>query len=200
MKKYLLLALGVCMVFSISAQEERGTEPIMENSNIIYGFGGPIVMMSSIHNNFVVFMGGGGGLLINDFMVGGFGFGQSTSVKAWPCLGSENRVSLSGGGLWLGYSFLSDKVIHPSVDLLLGWGSVNLYQNSFNAIYDSNNTSLMMLIPRFNAELSVTDFFHIAMGVEYRSVFLMKTLPCSNNSDFSSLGLAISFKFGGFGR
>ena len=199
MKKISILC-GLLFLFAFSgvAQDNSEPETIISDSAKINGFGGPLITLSSIHNTFALIMGGGGGVSINDFFIGGFGFGQTSQIKAWDSNVLERKLSISGGGIWLGYSILAKKKLHPSIDVLAGWGSINYYRIGSYSSVDEDNIGMFFLVPRINIELNVTHFLRLTVGAEYRSVFLTAEGEEISNSDFSSFGCAIGVKFGSF--
>jgi hypothetical protein len=199
MRKIIFIcSLLFLLVLSGVAQNSSEPETIISDSAIINGFGGPLLMLSSIHNNFALIMGGGGGVSINDFFVGGFGFGQTSQIKAWDSNVIERKLSMSGGGLWLGYSFMAKKKLHPSIDVIAGWGSINFYRLGSYSSVDEDNIGMGFLIPHINLELNVTQYLRVTIGAEYRSVFLTKVDEEMTNSDFNSFGCVIGVKFGAF--
>jgi hypothetical protein len=159
----------------------------------ISGFGGPIVSYTSILDEFAVMSGGGGGVIINNFFFGGYGEGLSNYVKSGPNNEIRN-IEFGHGGFWMGYEFFPEKMIHPVISLRTGWGTVGGI--------DQNNAKLIdgvfVMVPTMSAEINFTRFFKLNVGAEYRKVLNLNNMGSYTNSDFSNMGVYMSFIFGWF--
>lgn len=80
MKKLTCVLLMICVVFSLSAQEDFMilNNPETANESVAIGsFGSFIFLGTSFNNNFDLGIVGGEGITIDDFYIGVFGIGQS---------------------------------------------------------------------------------------------------------------------------
>ncbi len=197
MKKLLYTACVFMLLFFSKATVAQGYDNyIGDTATHVTGMGGPIFGFSSIHGNFAFFMGGAGGMVIHDVTIGVFGLGQTTQVTDWTS--PDRYISMSCGGIWLGYAFWAKSRFHPSVDVLAGIGSVStFYKNSYTG-NNSDRNRVYFITPRIGVEFNASDYIRISVGAEYRSIGFMKPNDYYSNADFSSPGAFITMKIGGF--
>jgi hypothetical protein len=157
----------------------------------IRGFGGPTLSFSSIGDEFALFTGGGGGLIINSFFIGGYGEALSATSHQNDFT-KMHDIEFGHGGFWFGYEFMHQKMIHPVFSVRSGWGRVKGVQN--NVSYSDN---VFVLKPTLAAEVNFTRFMKVNVGAEYRQVF-NAGLGDMTSSDFSDVGVYVSFIFGWF--
>jgi hypothetical protein len=175
----------------------------------ISGFGGPFVEFSSVNGQFTVSNGGGGAALFNQtFFLGGYGVGMSNRINVG--VGNTNqRIDFEHGGFWLGYVSSPKRLVHFTGSLRLGWGGVNLRNNSFGSNMDLRLTNCFVATPEIGFEVNITRFFRIAATAGYRAVSGIGTVNLNDNlgnstmldsGDFNSPMGMLTFKFGWFGR
>jgi len=199
MKKLMsvLFILGFTASSLFAQQSETLLNSMNNRSNIsIGGFGGPIMMSSTLNSDFSFSVGGGGGLVINDFYIGVFGVGESVDNSLIRVTEQQHDIDLSYGGLWVGYSFYDELLIHPFVSVRSGFGTLEVYEA------ESSETVLMresmvVLTPEVGVEMNATDWLKISGTVGYRwlSEFDERKLQ---NDDYSGLTANINFRFGFF--
>jgi hypothetical protein len=208
MKKIALSFVLLLVVATLSAQETiafgQETESKKNNDQIqtvmnsfkinrISGFGGPTLSYTSMADEFAVMSGGGGGLIINNFFIGAYGEELSNYLKTNPANEIRN-IEFSHGGFWLGYEFNHKQMIHPVLSLRTGWGRAKGI--------DTNNRlqtdDVFVAVPTLSAEINFTRFFKLNVGAEYRQTFNLNNLGSYTNSDFSNMGVYMSFLFGWF--
>lgn len=193
MKKIFLLIVAISLTAGLKAQEEDefqtlfGGEPLQ-----ITGFGGPFMNFSILDGNFAHLMGGGGGVLINDFFFGGYGLGLTNSI---PYQETGNELGFAHGGFWLGYNFMSNRIIHPVLHLQLGWGEISEREPAGEKVRSGDN--IFVVNPTLELEMNVTNYFKIAAGGNYRLVTFIDEEGYSDK-DFMNPGVFLSFKFGWF--
>ena len=194
MKKIFLIFLGIYFLLGLKAQEEAEIKTLFGEGQIkISGFGGPFMNFSIIDGKFAHLMGGGGGILINDFFFGGYGIGLTNSIEfKGP---SNNEVGFGHGGFWLGYNFLSRKLVHPSLHMQVGWGKISERLPSGGPLDKGDN--IFVIIPTLELEMNITKYFKISTGGNYRFVSFVDDENYSE-SDFISPGVFLAFKFGLF--
>lgn len=195
MKKITLLFIGFCcFAGTIFAQDKTvfGEADI----EVVGGFGSPILQFSSIKDKTVAAVGGGGGVVINNFFVGGFGIGTGAD----NVLINEERydVDLGYGGLWLGYSFLDDRVAHPYVSLQAAIGGVEVYETSRDFDPLSENT-VGVLVPEVGVEINLTQWMRLVGTVGYRWVSPFDSAIDLESNDLSNVNFGITFRFGYWG-
>ncbi len=196
MKKIIFLIIGVLLSFTITAQEDEFKTIFGNRPLHISGFAAPIMSFTTFNGEFAHMMGGGGGVVINDFFFGGFGQGLTTSHDPLYFDG-EQSVEFGFGGFWLGQTFYSKKAIHPAASLRIGWGGITIWEDDYNADHFLEKDGVFVLIPTVELEANVTRFLKMGLGVSYRIVEGVDLLSY-NDTDFSDLGVFLSFKFGWF--
>jgi hypothetical protein len=193
MKKIFLIFLGIYFLLGLKAQEEAEIQTLFGEGQInISGFGGPFMNFSLIDDKFAHLMGGGGGILINDFFFGGYGIGLTNSIEFE---GTPNELRFGHGGFWLGYNFISKKLIHPSFHIQLGWGKIAQRLPSGGPL--DNGDNVFVITPTLELEMNITKYFKISAGGNYRFVSFVDDENYSE-SDFMSPGVFLGFKFGWF--
>ena len=194
--KYVLFFLCVILTLPVFAQEQTliGAGEI-ENG----GFGGPELKVTSINGETVVFMGGRGGWIMNHtFSLGGAGYGLVTNVHSKNADSVHQFIQMGYGGLDLEYIASSNDLLHLSMGLLIGAGSIG-FKNNVDDMFDNHHSmeSFFILEPSVHANLNVTRFFRIAGGVSYRYINGVKS-SLSTNTDLSGLSGVLTLEFGKF--
>ena len=94
---------------SLFAQQQD--ETLFKNSKIRGGFGGPIFSWSNTNNKTGYGAGGGGGVVFDRVFIGLFGMGETFDRIS---IGGNKQLALGYGGLWVGYTIPSHKLLHLS--------------------------------------------------------------------------------------
>jgi hypothetical protein len=212
----------------VSGQEMQYLFKGKDGKMKVSGFGAPIVEFSSVMDEFAVSVGGGGAVILNQTLyIGGYGEGLSTdhrmTLERYSPGQNKNeiyynqRINFGHGGFWLGYIHKSFNVVHFGGSAKIGWGEVSLYSNDTYE-YDYNETfagdNCFVFIPQLEAEINITKWFKINMGVGYRLVSgLTRTylyLPEGaskpvekqyyDSKDFNSFQGSVSLLFGWFAQ
>ena len=189
MKKITFLLAFLMLSFSVFSQEkeEDQLQTILGDEISISGFGGPWMSFTSINGEFAHMMGGGGGLLLNQSLyLGGYGYGNTNPISY-----ELGELEFGYGGLMAGYIHESRRAIHPNLGVMIGWGDIRLKETDV----DDN---IFVLQPMAEAESNITQFMKIGLGVGYRYVTGVNTLPGLNDKNFSGLNGRLSFYFGWF--
>jgi len=194
MKKILLIFFLALSVLNLSAQDDN-FQTVFHAPLKISGMGGPFMIFTSINGQFAHLLGGGGGIIIDDFVLGGFGYGTTNHLRPPEFQDYRNlRMDYGFGGFLAGYTFMATRAVHPVVYLSAGWGQINL--NELEDIsYMRDNT--FILIPQAEVEFNFTHFFKVGLGACYM-ITSGVDLQNSANSDFSGPGASLSFRFGKF--
>ena len=194
MNKIVFLLVTV-FTFSAFAQEETLLNGDIESG----GFGGPSVRVTNINGESAILVGGHGGWIINHtFVLGGGGYGIVNDVKAKVTDSIHQYIEMGYGGLEFQYIASSDKLLHLSMEVLVGGGGIG-YKPEDNDVFDSarKHDTFFILEPSVHANLNVTQFFRIAAGVSYRYVSGLKSIV-STNVDLSGPSASLILKFGKF--
>ena len=190
--RMITLFLLLLNVVKLNAQDDE-IHTLFNGSKLsVRGFGGPFMNFTTLDNKFAYMMGGGGGIIVNNFLIGGYGVGLANSI---PYGTTDDELSFGHGGFWLGYHFLPEKVVHATMNLQLGWGALNT-KNRFGDIIERLD-KMFILTPGIEAEMNVTRFFRIGLGGFYRIATMVDNNVYSSN-DLSGPGINLTFKFGWF--
>jgi hypothetical protein len=173
------------------------------------GFGGPAVKFTQFNGDFGLLVGGQGGWIINHtFALGAGGYGLVTdhhpmSVPAgYPWAADQSRTDMGYGGVILSYIGMSDQLMHPTLDVLIGGGSIHGHRNDLGWDYDDeydhmNSDAFFVLEPTANVELNLLSFMRFNAGAGYRIVSGVSEWGFSNE-DVSGFSGSLGLKFGKF--
>ncbi len=125
-------------------------------------------------------------LIITKIWFIGYGLAQSTAIEIDNQLRS---LQFAYGGLVVEYIGIPQKLLHFSVNTLVGGGVMGYDKYDFNNILFVSEICI-------NAEINVSDHVHIAIGGGYRYVNGVK-LESLNNNSFSDTLLNLQLKLGG---
>ncbi len=181
----------ICMMKG-NAQDEEIQTLFGDKPLKITGFGGPFMNFTMLNKEFAYMMGGGGGILINDFMLGGYGIGLANTLLFDD---TNEEISFGHGGFWIGYQLMPNKIVHSVIQVQLGWGSLSS-KDRFGELI-GNLDKLFIITPIIEAEMNITRFLRIGIGGSYRIVTFADNSMLSA-SNMSGPGVNFAFKFGWF--
>jgi hypothetical protein len=197
MKKITIIGM---ILFSAVASysQEREYRTLVDFDEVrISGMGGPFMQFTGIDGEFAHMMGGAGAILLNNFFFGGYGLGLTNTIPAdenkYLDALSDDKLSVSHGGFWLGYSLFGDRPIHICISSLIGWGELGIMRDYEKRLTDN----FFMVAPTLEVELNLTRYFRIGAGASY-NLYTLVDLAGYDSSDFSAPGGFLSFKFGWF--
>ncbi len=212
MKKLIILILSLFVATFINAQDEDFKTIFGDEEFTISGFGGPFMSFNTVAGEFAHMMGGGGGVIINDkVLFGGYGLGKTTKIGLDSSRfnntdfantylhGNESRIpnleiDYGHGGLFAGYVFNGKAAIHPTFMVQFGWGGLEVTDGPNDEVVTDN---IFVLNPVLELEMNVTQFFRVGVGANY-ALITGVNIDGYKDSDFSSFGVFLSFKFGWF--
>jgi hypothetical protein len=200
MKKIIL----ILFVFSSSLFSQAST--LLGNTGEIShgGFGAPVVKFTNINGEFGVLCGARGGWIIDHRVSLGLGvYGLATNTKLTNAAAGETRyLQFEYGGFEFEYILASDEVIHLTFSGLLGGGETDYRLNKFGeegfGREEFNDRDVFFIgEPTLKAEVNITSFFRVNLGIGYRFVSGVDNSYIAENklNDFSG---SIQFKFGSF--
>lgn len=146
--------------------------------------------------------GGRGGWVINHSIVLGGGFysliNDIETRYVDPLNGRTMIMNLNCGGLEFEYIYPSTEYIHASVLMFLGGGGVKYRARDESIPYTSlYGGSFLVWEPQLNAELNLSRFLHIGVGISYR--FIRNTNYFElNNEDLSGFTTVLTLKYGNY--
>lgn len=191
-KQLISLAFALFLGLTLQAQ----TQTLFNEAHVVGGFGAPIVEVG-LDENYNTSVGGGGGLLINSFFLGGYGMGNLDFGELLSQDGDIESIDLGHGGLWLGFSVPTHKLIHFYGSARIGWGAIDIRMR--NAFFDELD-QVLVLTPEAGIELNVTRWFKLAGTVGYRYLDGINDNSFYTNEDFRGTFVGLTLRFGGFGR
>ena len=164
----------------------------------ISGFGGPMMVFTSIGNDFVHMMGGGGGVIIGNSFFGGYGFGKTNEIPYKH--NDQYNLYFGHGGFWFGHMFTPNNPVHLSLSVQTGWGNISqgvgLVDGDFEII---SSKSVFVLTPIAELELNFSRFFILGLGTSVSYVTGPGITDTAYTSkDFFKPSVYLSFKFGWF--
>jgi hypothetical protein len=209
-----VLFLALLLTGPVAAQDQEQT--LIGDYDVEHGgFGGPVVKFSSVDGTFALFVGGRGGWIINvrpghTLVLGGGGYGLANDIEAvrFNRAVPEGRTSVQAylefgyGGVELEYVNRTRRLLHGSVQVLIGGGSVS-FRDADNEDSgdrfdeDRFEDELFVIEPTVHLMLNVTSFLRIGGGASYRFVS-GSDLPPFSDTDLSGPGAVLTFKFGSF--
>lgn len=197
MKKSIFI-LFILATATTAFSQEKEFQTIFDNQDLrISGLGGPFMQFTSVAGEFGFMMGGGGAVLLNDFFIGGYGLGLANAIPDYVNGITSDRLTLGHGGFWLGYAFFGEKPIHVTVSSMIGWGEFGVMQ--YDEYYPFVRDNIFIIAPTVEVELNLTRYFRIGAGATYNIYTMMdENIHGYTNSDISSAGGFLSFKFGWF--
>lgn len=202
--KKLLLTILLTIGSVVYAQEQTlmGQEEISNG-----GFGAPVIKFTSINSKFGILVGGRGGWIIDhSIILGGAGYGLVNNVEGTLVSGGNKMLLNFGyGGFDIGYIISWDKMVHTSVNILIGGGVVGhrIDYNVLNwnwSISDLgviNTNQFFIAEPEIDVELNIVKFLRIDVGASYRFISGINRNGLTN-SDLSGPSAIMTLKFGKF--
>lgn len=191
-----MIGLFTFLISGVSNAQDKTLMNSINSDKKISVFGGPIVSAVPMNSTYGVGFGGGGGLVIDNFFIGAFGMGnvlENTTINSSNML---HDIEIGYGGLWLGYSFKDEWLVHPYVSLRSGLGTLELYHSSnddMNFLYER----IAVVSPEVGLEVNIIKQLKLAGTVGYR---WMNNFD--NNlligADYNGLLGSITLRFGGF--
>lgn len=199
MRKIFIL-ISVLLSFCLTGFAQDEPQVLIGNSiNNISGFGGFMMELSSINHDLNVSTGGGGAVLLNQvFYIGGYGM-SNHSEASYSNFTSQNlpaNLNFHHGGLWVGYIFKPNKLIHYNVSTKFGWGNIRVTETNVPRETVLND-NIFALTPQVEAEINIAYWFRINASVGYRLVDGVNN-QYYRTSDFCSPTFGLSFIFGWF--
>jgi hypothetical protein len=204
-KYFLIFALLLFTACGAMAEEQN----LLGGKLVHGGYGAPVVKFTHINGKFAALAGGQGQWIINHTLALGGGCyglaseqdyasGHDPSMPQYPGF----HTTFSYGGAIISYIGESDQMLHPTFDLLIGGGSVDLIdRNAWDEhrdyAYSSYHDGVFVLEPSINAELNIVRFMRADVGVSFRLVSGVSRFGY-DNSDFSGVSGNVTLKFGKF--
>lgn len=192
----ILFLFLLCWSTGLSAQQE---ETLLNKAKVHGGFGGPIFTYAKVKGNNGFGSGGGGAVLINNLFVGGFGQGETFDIGLSG--NQDYRMNLGYGGIWLGYVFPTQRLLHFYGSLKLGAGGINYDERRLDPdVFDGLDDAVFVVTPEVGAELNLTHWFRLAGTIGYRVVDGFRGAPDLGTNALNAPVYGLTLRFGWFGH
>lgn len=194
--KNIILLFTLCLMSLGLTAQNQDYNYLSDGDWRLSGFGAYMIEFSGINGEFGVSSGGGGALLVNQtFYLGGYGIGLSNDV-VYNNPDVQYNISFGHGGLWVGYIFRSDQLLHLAASSKFGWGNLTL--TDFNdATLDKDN--IFVITPQIEGEVNVNRWFRVNVGLGYRYTAGITNNYVDDSAINGPVG-TLSFQFGWFTR
>jgi len=193
MKRLMIVVFILALAGAAVPQDETLLGDEIESG----GYGAVVVKYGRILGADGVFVGGQGGWVINhSFVLGGGGYGLANQV---PVDGSDcPYLGFGYGGLLLEYIFSPRKLVHGSIQCLIGAGGVSYSEEwSCGEDYSWQSDAFFALEPAASLMLNLHKNVRAGIGASYRYVADVE-FEDFTDSDLSGGTAHILIKFGVF--
>ncbi len=202
MKKILAITALLSLMAASPVLAEQQT---MFTSEIGSGwFFGPTVKYTQIDETDAVLLGGHAGWIIDHKYVIGFGmYGLASDIKDNYTGKGDPRLNMGYGGLELSYIARSDRLVHITVDSLVGAGALGFSEEDsegrghMGSFFNDNSDTFFIVEPGVNVVFNVTEIFRLSLGASYRFVEGVAQEGIYNK-DIGGPAVTINLKFGKF--
>ncbi len=151
--------------------------------------------ISKIKNENIAYLGGGGAIMVSKkYLVGAFGTGLLSNPIVSEGSYKGNTLELSYMGLWLGYSFLHEKRIHPIISSQFAIGGLSLTSSKMpiRDFYDN----ISIINPIIEIEATLSKYIRISAGGQYSYFMGVDELDTYSDKSFNYPGVFVSLKIG----
>lgn len=182
---------------SVSLSAQQAEQTLFNHARVRGGFVAPIFSWSKTDGHSVYGVGGGAGIVFNHFFAGLFGMGESfTEPKI-----QGDRLGIGYGGLWMGYTFPSYKLVHlyGSVKIAGGAAGTSHFDQDWNFDEDDWNDAIFVAVPEIGLELNMARWFRISGSVGYRFVGDFNGWGTLGKNDLNAPVYGLTMRFGWFG-
>lgn len=194
--KLFFLAFLFAASGSLLAQEQQ---TLFNHARVTGGFGAPIFSLNTTKGNTGFGSGGGGGVVLGDVFVGLFGMAETFG----PIHYNQDQLALGYGGLWLGYTTPSYKILHLYTSVKIGGGAAGVTHFSDNWNYDHYYDwpdVVFVAVPEAGVELNVARWFRLSGSVGYRIVGGFEGWNNYGRHDLNAPVYNLTLRFGRFAK
>ena len=194
--RYKMIILFFVLLFNqLAAQDETLFTGDIESGRYV----SLLSQIGQINNETGIFVGGQGGWIINHrFVIGGRAYGLVNEVDISDF---QNLILDFGcGGLFLEYIISSNKLLHLSVQSMIGAGGVRFAVKDYKTNHDHfeySNDRFFVVEPGINLILNIHKKFRLGGGITYRHISGVEYENLSD-SNLSGLSAQLFLKFGKF--
>ena len=197
MKKVMIPLMILLLSLSAYGDDETLISGEIESG----GYGGLEVKFASINGEWEVLVGGRGGWIINhEFVIGAAGYGLATEGETSPGIVfpvTNYIFDMGYGGVLLGYISRSHRLVHVTLDVLIGGGGLSQRDDVYQDYYYDDSDAFFIIEPNVNFELNVSSKIRFAFGGGYRITSGADYMNL-DDEDISGTSINLMLKFGKF--
>lgn len=187
----------ILMILAIAGPAAARDETLLGYDIENGGYGALVVKYGAVMGTEGVFVGGQGGWIINHTLViglGGYGLVNNIDFDDDDC----SYLAVGYGGLLLEYIIESHKLVHLSLQAIIGGGGVG-HRNDWYCKdkYEYNGDAFFVFEPGANLMLNLHKIARVGIGGTYRYARGVR-YENVRDSDLSGLTGQIILKFGSF--
>jgi len=206
---FLLFCQSVQAQKFIDSNDPQEVKSLLSKENDITGFGGLDVKLGDFNEQRSLFTGAYGGIIINrHYLLGIAGYGlvtQNTFRGDVPGFDEQKELNIYGGygGILLGGIIAPKSVVHLTIPVILGAGSIyisdeDFFNNSLDTDFTIDESAFFVIEPGLNIEANITPTFRISLGATYRFLRGSSLNQQIKDDDLTGLTGLLSFRFGRF--
>lgn len=211
-------ALLAASTLAFSATASAAPETLFGGDGTIShgGFAAPLLKVTHIDGHSRVLVGLEGAWIVNHALyvgLSGVGMAKGIETNVVDSAGDRQYMHMGYGGILLGMTFGSDKLLHFAFQNVIGGGNAILtpskWDDGENNQHDEcdwdedtrcswNDTPFFVWEPNLQAEINITNWMRIAAGAGYRFTWTIEEKNGYEGNDLGGLTASLAFKFGKF--
>ena len=215
--KYAIFFLLFLATFSAIGQKYVDTnnpkdeeiKSLLSKKNDLNAFGAADLKIGDLKDERSLLVGAYGGFIINRrYLFGVAGYGLVTNLEfdgVVPGRNEPKKLNLYGGygGVLIGATIAPKELIHISIPIVLGAGSLEVVDKDFfvnnpaDSEFTVENSVFFVAEPGIEIEFNITKYFRLGVGATYRYISGTE-LENVKDEDVSGTTALISFRFGRF--
>jgi hypothetical protein len=189
--------------------DEAEEHVLIRSKATLGGYGGPDMRVTSLLGDPAMFVGAQASWVAHhQYLFGVAAYGLATrhnSPESMQINGNPSTLGLVYGGIRLGVVAMPTKLLHVTLAVLAGPGSLSGISSvptraEFEVGYDrqlGHTETFFVMEPEVAVEANVTSFMRVALGASYRYVTGVQQ-PGLSAGNLSSPAASLAFKFGAF--
>ena len=151
----------------------------------------PVIKFSSMNGHGVNLLGVKGGWVINNsFVIGAEYYALNSDINPnWtdPLIGISPLIKFTTGGLNFEYIFFHKDIFSASAEIFMGGAGI-IPQPQPPGSYGGD---FLVWEPQLNANVNLNDWFHLSLGISYRSTSALDIYHLDGSGNFPTIDLHI---------
>ena len=149
----------------------------------------PVIKFSAINGHASNFLGVKGGWVINNsIVIGAEYYALNSNINPnWidPASGISPLIKFTTGGLNFEYIFIHQNIFSASAGIFMGGAGINLMPSGY---YGGD---FLLWEPQLNANVNLNEWFHLSLGVSYRTTSALDIYHIDGSGNFSPLDFQV---------